>query len=73
MSLLQLSSEVFELCFGSQGSGKAHLHFEFDYDFERFINEEDSNYHDVFVRESKLLMNVRAKHFLKEFRRLFMV
>ena len=38
VSLIQLASEMFELCFGSNFSTKAHVKLEFEYDFDKFLS-----------------------------------
>lgn len=73
VSLIQLVSESFELCFDSTSNGKSHIKYEFDYDFDTFLTNTSSNLYDIFVRSCKFSMNSRAQHFLKAFRRVFMI
>ena len=72
VSLLQLYSELFELCFSSSANGKYHVRFEFDYDFDKFFGDTNSNFYEVFVKACRLMVNGQAQHFLHQFRKLFM-
>ena len=71
VSLIQLVSEMFELSFDTQGNGKCHVKFEFDYDFEKFFTNTNTNFHDILLRSSRIMISARAQHFLREFRKLF--
>lgn len=71
VQLIQLVGEFLELTFNIQLASRAHLRFEFDYDFERFINEENSNFYDIFTRNCRLSLDVTLLNLMKSMRRLF--
>lgn len=50
VSLIQLFSEMIDMGFGSRFEGKAYVHYEFEYDFKNFVEKEDSNFYDLFVK-----------------------
>ncbi len=66
-----MASEFFELTFDLPLDTHLHLKFEFDYDFERFINEENSNFYDIFTRNCRLSLDVTLLNLMKSMRRLF--
>jgi hypothetical protein len=59
------------LTFSTQLASRAHLRFEFDYDFERFINEGNSNFYDIFTRNCRLSIDATLLNLLKSLRKFF--
>lgn len=68
---IQVLGEFFELTFNMPLASRAHLRFEFDYDFERFIKEENSNFYDIFTRNCRLSIDVKLFNLLRSFRKLY--
>lgn len=71
VQLIQLVGEFLELTFNIQLSGRAHLRFEFDYDFEKFINEDKSSFYDIFTRNCRFSIDVTLLNLMKSMRKLF--
>lgn len=69
VSLLQLFSELIEICFVAQFEGKAHIRYEFDYDFQEYIQNEKSSFYDLALKGSRLIVNARARSLIKEIRK----
>jgi hypothetical protein len=71
MQYFQILGEFFELTFNIKLVSRAHLRFEFDYDFERFIKEEESNFYDIFTRNCRLSIDARLLNLLKSLRKIY--
>lgn len=51
---IKVLAEMFELTFNYQLHAKAHVKLEFDYDFQKFVDEPQSSFYDIFTKDFKL-------------------